>query len=208
VRRPDSITFLSFQVGVVFMLLVGCSTTPPIALERARVNFAKAQQDPQISSHAPVAVHEARESLRRAEESWEKEGDVEETEHLAYLTEQRTEIARAMAQRRLAEAEAQQLAQERDRVRLEARTREAERAREEALKRVQELELAKLQAQRAASRIQELETQLAEFKAKRTERGLELTLSDVLFEFDKADLKPGALRGLAPLVAFAKTVPM
>jgi outer membrane protein OmpA-like peptidoglycan-associated protein len=249
VRRRDSITFLSFQVAVVFMLLVGCSTTPPIALERARVNFAKAQQDPQISSHAPVAVHEARESLRRAEESWEKEGDREETEHLAYLTEQRTEIARSMTQRRLAEAEAQQLAQERDRVRLEARTREAERARElaelrareaqqarqgeqtqarqaelarelaekqareaetareEALKRVQELELAKLQAQRATSRIQELETQLAEFKAKRTERGLELTLSDVLFEFDKADLKPGALRGLAPLVAFAKDSP-
>jgi OmpA-OmpF porin, OOP family len=36
---------------------------------------------------------------------------------------------------------------------------------------------------------------------------LELTLSDVLFEFDKADLKPGALRGLSPLIAFAKENP-
>jgi outer membrane protein OmpA-like peptidoglycan-associated protein len=52
-----------------------------------------------------------------------------------------------------------------------------------------------------------LESQLAAFKAKRTERGLELTLSDVLFEFDKADLKPGALRGLSPLVAFVKEDP-
>jgi OOP family OmpA-OmpF porin len=163
----------------------------------------------------------------------------------------------------MAEAESQQLAQERDRVLLEARTREAERARQlaearareaeqarqlaelrtreaeqarqgeqaqareaelarqlaekqaqeaelaraQAVKRAEELELAKQQAQASAGRIEELETQLAEFKAKRTERGLELTLSDVLFEFDKADLKPGALRGLSPLISFAKENP-
>jgi len=135
----------------------------------------------------------------------------------------------------MAEAESQRLAQERDRVWLESRTREAERARQlaelrareaeqarqgeqaqareaesarqQAIRRVDELELAKQQAQASAGRIQELETQLAEFKAKRTERGLELTLSDVLFEFDKAELKPGALRGLSPLIAFAKDNP-
>ena len=34
-----------------------------------------------------------------------------------------------------------------------------------------------------------------------------MTLSGVLFEFDKAALKSGALRGLAPLVAFIKDNP-
>ena len=217
------------------MLLGGCSANPPVALERARASFARAQQDPQISANAPVPLNEAEQSLRRAEDNWKKEGDREELEHLAYLTEQRTEIARAVAQRRMAEAESQRLAQERDRVLLESRTREAERARElaelrareaeqarrgeqaqareaesarqQAVRRAEELELAKQQAQASAGRIQELETQLAEFKAKRTERGLELTLSDVLFEFDKAELKPGALRGLSPLITFAKDNP-
>jgi outer membrane protein OmpA-like peptidoglycan-associated protein len=248
-KRLTSMPFLCLSLGATLMLLGGCSANPPVALERARASFARAQQDPQISANAPVPLNEAEQSLRRAEDNWKKEGDREELEHLAYLTEQRTEIARAVAQRRMAEAESQRLAQERDRVLLEARTREAERARElaelrareaeqarrgeqaqareaesarqlaekqaqeaelarqQAVRRAEELELAKQQAQASAGRIQELETQLAEFKAKRTERGLELTLSDVLFEFDKADLKPGALRGLSPLVAFVKEDP-
>jgi outer membrane protein OmpA-like peptidoglycan-associated protein len=258
------------------MVTSGCSTTNP-TLERARRNVASTEQDPQVSANAPVALHEAGQALRRAEESWEKTGDEEELEHLAYVTERRVEIARAIAQRRIAETEAQRLAKERDQVLLESRTREAERARrvaearaleaeqarqlaeisareaqqarqgeqtqareaelarqlaekraqeadmarQQAVKRAEELDLAKQQAelrereaeqarqraQAATGRIQELEKQLAEFKARQTERGLELTLSDVLFEFDKAELKSGALRGLAPLITFVKENP-
>lgn len=42
---------------------------------------------------------------------------------------------------------------------------------------------------------------------KQTDRGLVLTLGDVLFEFNKAELKAGALRNLYPLVAFLKDNP-
>lgn len=266
----------SLPAGAALMLLAGCSSHHA-ALERARADFTKTHQDPQISSNAPVAVHEAAQSLRRAEEVWENTRDQEEVKHLAYLAEQRTAIAREVAQRRIAESEAQRLVEQRDKVLLEARRREAERAmqlaearareaeqarqqaeksaiaaqqarqgeqaqarqaelarqeaekraqeaetaRQQAAKRAEELELARQQAearareaeqarqqaQADAARIQQLEKQLSEFKARQTERGLELTLSGVLFEFDKAVLKPGALRGLSPLVAFLKDNP-
>ncbi|HET9787942.1 MAG TPA: hypothetical protein VFP47_12435, partial [Pyrinomonadaceae bacterium] len=46
--------------------------------------------------------------------------------------------------------------------------------------------------------------QALQANVKQTERGLVLTLGDVLFEFDQADLKPGAVRNLQPLISFLK----
>ena len=118
--------------------------------------------------------------------------DQKEVEHLVYLTEKRVEIARAAAQRRAAEAEAQRLNDEREQVVIEARTHEAEHARQEA--------------EQAAARAKQLEQELADLKAKQTEHGLVLTLGDVLFADDKAELKAGALRNLYQLVTFLKEI--
>jgi outer membrane protein OmpA-like peptidoglycan-associated protein len=84
------------------------------------------------------------------------------------------------------EAEIQRLTEEREKVLLEARAREAEQAK---------------------TRAHQLELELEELKAEQTDRGLVLTLGDVLFEYDKADLKPGAMRNLYPLVTFLKEHP-
>ena len=262
-------------IGAAVLFAAGCSATPD-ALERARADFVKAHQQPQVSANAPVALHQAAESLRHADEAW-KQGNEEEATHLAYVTEQRTQIARAVAQQRMAEAEARRLAQEQDEVLLEAREREAERARklaearareaaqarlraeqselaaraavesrqeqerqaklarqeaqilaqeaesaqleaakraeelaavkQQAEKRAREAEEARQRAQASAAEVDKLQQELSEFKARQTERGLELTLSGVLFEFDSAQLKPGALRGLEPLVDFLKDNP-
>ena len=167
-KRLTSRPFLYLSLGATLMLLGGCSANPPVALERARASFARAQQDPQISANAPVPLNEAEQSLRRAEDNWNKEGDADELEHLAYLTEQRTEIARAVAQRRMAETESQRLAQERDRVLLESRTREAERARQLAELRAREAEQAR-QGEQAQARAAESARQLAEKRAQEAE---------------------------------------
>lgn len=49
--------------------------------------------------------------------------------------------------------------------------------------------------------------QLAALKARETEQGLVLTVSDVFFEFDKADLKPSAVQELAQVAAFVRDHP-
>ena len=172
----------------------GCATGPePAALTQARTQYAQAQQNPEVITHAPVALREAEQTLRQAERLWVEEEDEAEVQHLAYVTERRVDIARANTEQRLAEADIQRLGEERDQVLLQRRTREAQQAQREA--------------QQATTHASRLEQELATLKAQQTDRGLVVTLSDVLFEFNRADLKPGAMRTLYPLVTFLKENP-
>jgi outer membrane protein OmpA-like peptidoglycan-associated protein len=228
------------------VLLTGCSASRPTVLQQARDNLQKAQQDSQLATNAQLPLYEAAQTYERAEAAWKDGADDTELRHLAYLTNQKIQIAQQTAQQKIAEAESQRLASERERVVLEARTREAEqakrlaeasareaeilrqqaqmsgqeaqlaqkqaeaRARElEAVRQqseasMREVEQARQQAEAAAAQNKKLEEQLADLKARQTARGLELTLSSVLFDFDKAALKPGAERGLTVLVEFLK----
>jgi outer membrane protein OmpA-like peptidoglycan-associated protein len=52
-----------------------------------------------------------------------------------------------------------------------------------------------------------LRQQLSALKTQETERGLMVTLGNVLFEYDKADLKPGARQDLLQLVETLKQQP-
>ena len=174
---------------------VGCGPTTNTALERAQASYQQAQQNPQIATHAPVALQEAQQSLQRAERVWSNEKDGDEVAHLAYVTEQRVDIARATADKKIAEAEIKQLGAEREQVLLEARTREAIQAQRIA-------EVARTRAEQEAARARLLEQELAALKARQTERGLVLTLGDVLFEYDKVNLKPGAMQNLYQLATF------
>lgn len=172
----------------------GCTTmSEPAALSQARTQYMQAQQNPQVTTHAPVALREAEQTLRQAERLWVEEEDEAEVQHLAYVTERRVDIARANTEQKLAEADIQKLGEERDQVLLRSRTREAQQAQREA--------------QQATTHASRLEQELAALKAKQTDRGLVVTLSDVLFEFNRADLKPGAMRSLYPLVTFLKENP-
>jgi len=104
----------------------------PAELDEARMSYAQAQQDPQVANNAPVALREAQEAILRAEQTWDKEKDVRETQNLAAVAKRRVEVARAAAEKRRAEIELEELNAQRDRVLLEARTREAQRAQLEA----------------------------------------------------------------------------
>jgi len=55
--------------------------------------------------------------------------------------------------------------------------------------------------------IAQQEMQLKELKAKKTERGLVITLGDVLFSTNKAQLKSGGMRNVQKLADFLKQYP-
>ena len=93
----------------------------------------------------------------------------------------------------------------------EARAREAEQARMQAEAKAQEAERARMEAaakaeeaEKAKAEVDELLNQLSDLKAKQTERGLVLTIGDVLFAFDKATLSPEAFRNVDKLAVFLK----
>ena len=52
-----------------------------------------------------------------------------------------------------------------------------------------------------------LQAQLAELQAKQTDRGMLITLGDVLFEFGRADVKPGAQDALRKLASYLQEHP-
>jgi outer membrane protein OmpA-like peptidoglycan-associated protein len=119
---------------------------------------------------------------------------------LLALATQRVEIARAAAEKKVADTQIQQATAERDQVLLASRTRDAQQAHQQA-------QVATSQAQAATSQVQQLQHDLAALQAQQTERGLVLTLGDVLFETGKAELRPGVLQHLYPLVTFLQKYP-
>ncbi len=174
--------------------VVGCgSMQEPVPLQDARTAYMQAEKEADIAKYAPVRLREAQQSLQRAERTWKDEADVQEVQHLADLTTQRVEIARALAQQKAAEAAVEQLGDERTKLQREASEREAQRA--------------KQQAAQAMAQTKKLEKELAALKAKPTERGLVLTLGDVLFNTGQASLNTGALRSMYPLITFLKENP-
>jgi len=183
------------------LLAGGCTAgSPPVALEQARSAYAQAEQTPAVIANAPVPLQEAHQALGRAERVWAEDHATEEVQHLAALARQRVDLARAAAEQKVAEAQIQQATEEREHVLLNARTREAQRAQLEAARATQ-------QAQAATAQVQQLHQELASLQAQQTDRGLVLTLGDVLFETGKAELRPGALRNLYPLVTFLQKYP-
>jgi len=191
-----------FAAGVALIAsAVGCTAMrEPPALEQARVAYQRAQQNRNMSARAPLVLREAEQTLQRAERAWVRDKDQEEVQHLVYPVERKVEIARANAEQKMAEADMQWLLEELERVLLESRGRHLRRAGQEA-------EQARQEAQQAATRGTALPQELAELRAKESERGFVFTLGDVLFESNRADLRPGAMRNLDPLVTFLKNHP-
>jgi OmpA-OmpF porin, OOP family len=103
----DSWCAAAAMAVMVLALSTGCATVRNPALERARDSYQKARQDPAIVRNAGAALDRAGQKLEAAERLWTKEHDVVEVEHLAYIVEKRVEIARVIAQRRLAADEIQ-----------------------------------------------------------------------------------------------------
>ena len=197
------------------LLLVACGARPPhAALEQARQAVNQAAATPAVAESAALDLKAATDTLARADRVWAQDGDSAETAHLAYLASQRAAIAQTKAQGRAYDEQLRNARAEASQMRLQARTREAEAARAEALRARQSAEAARAEAARqqnaasaAQARVAELEAKLREIEAQQTERGLLVTLGDVLFEFGKADLLSAASPRLDKLAAFLKQFP-
>lgn len=196
IERPrDAVTAALLSVVGA---LAGCAATPTAELQQARSSYQAAARDPHVPTYAPVALRDAEQALRRAEDA--AGNDRDSVPHLAYIAQQRVDIARAQAQKAMATKRVDELAQQRDEVLLQARGQRAAQAQQQ----VQQAEQAAFQAQQRAER---LEQELRDLQAKETERGTEISLPDVLFAVNRAELKPGALLNMRPLIDYLRDNP-
>lgn len=194
----------------VALVLAACAAAPlkSTGAADARAKLTVLQSDVNLSNRAPVAIKEAEAAVVAAEAS---QTDEEEAVHLAYLADRKVDIAKAQAQTQFAEDQRAKLAEQRDSIRLDARTREADVAKSEAD--VAKSQVATAQAETDAVRssaeqqTEELQRQIDELEARPTDRGLVLTLGDVLFTTGMSDLKVGATNSLDKLAAFLNHYP-
>ena len=250
---------------ILVAALAGCSTLPATdsPLAQARSAYSEAQANPQVMTFAPGELRQAGESLDRANNASNKGESSARIDHLAYVAKQQVAVAQETAAQKEAESMVAHASAERDRVRLEARTREANSAQRsaeysqrqseasqrsaEASRRQSEAsqrsaeasqrqseasqrsaeasqrqsgverqaandaqlnaQAARLQTQDAESRSRQLEAQLQELQAKKTDRGMVITLGDVLFDTNQAQLKSGGVRSIQKLADFFNEYP-
>jgi outer membrane protein OmpA-like peptidoglycan-associated protein len=217
---------MKFAPGfLALMLASGCAVSPEAnrQLEDARAAYRLAAADPEVQLRAQPELHSAAAALAEAERLAQEGKASELVEHNAYLAGQRARIAQRSAEARSAEADAAAVAEARRRHRLEAeaamareQARRAEVARLEAEARAKALEQERLQKERQqstaaaelAAEVKRLEAELADVRAKQTERGWVLTLkNELLFDSAAATLKPGAHRALDNLAQFLRKYP-
>lgn len=233
-----SLSPMVIAIAVPLALLAGCSSTPATnpALDQARSDYRAAGSNPQTTNLAAAEFQVAGASLDRANASFNKGDKTPVVDHLAHIAGRQVAIARETGERKAAEQSVADANAERDRVRLDARTAEANAARRtaadatrDALESKRQADLAKLSAdaERAAAAAalasadaarqktidtenyaRQLEAQLRDLEAKKTARGTVITLGDVLFDSNRAELRSGGIRNLQKLATFLKAYPL
>lgn len=249
-------------IGVACALLAACTASPvkPDGAQNLRNRLTQLQSDPRLGNQAPLAMKEADDAVTKAEKPEESKVL---SAHLIFMASRKIDVAQAEAEGNYAVAERRTLNEQREAMRLQSRTIEADSAnaraavahldasnqlraadvarnqavmaRADAMDQRQVADTARNAADiarndantardtadvarndanmaRDATAIAqrdsaELQKQIDELQAKATDRGLVLTLGDVLFSSGTARLNRGGDSHLAKLAAFLKRYP-
>ena len=201
-------------------LLAACATrdAPLEPLQKARAAVSTAMNDPKVVQLAPLELKSATDTLSEADNAWTKDADTAQATHLSRLALQRAQIAQNVAQTRQLDTDIKQAGVDAERQRLQGNVSQAqmqaERARAAAAANATAAQQAQAQAQSAeqraaasAAQVKDLQSKLNDLQAQQTERGLLVTLGDVLFEFGKSDLTSQAAPRLDKLAKFLAEFP-
>jgi len=176
------------------LAMAACASMPMTdpQLDNAHNMVQSAESDPHVALYAPLDLQTAKQHLEAADAAAVRH-DRPELEQAAYLAAQTARLATLKASAKADDARVAAGQAERDQIQLNARTRDAQAA--------------KLAAEQEAQKAAALQAEVDALKAKPTDRGLVLTLGDVLFDSGQATLSPGAARNLDGLVQFLSEHP-
>lgn len=194
-------------------VLSACASrdAPLEPLQKARAAVNTVVNDAKVVQLAPLELKSATDTLSRADKAWTEDADTAEATHLSNLAIRRAQIAQNVAQTRQLDTDIQQAGVDIERQRLQGSAQraqmQADQARSAADQARQQALTAEQRAAASAAQVKSLQAQLDELQAKQTERGLLVTLGDVLFEFGKSDLTSQAGPRLDKLAQFLTQFP-
>ena len=207
-----------FLTGLaVALTMAGCVSTPKPneALESARVVVQAAEADANAAKYAALDLQSAKTDLAVADAASLRHDEAGIAQP-AYMATQSARLAQLKGAAKADDARVAAGQAERDSILLAARTNQvdsanratdaAKIARDQATIARDQATTARDQATTARDQATEnsarLQAEIDALKAKPTDRGLVLTLGDVLFETGSSTLSPGAGRNLDRLVQF------
>lgn len=210
-------------IGAAVSVLAACATMPQpseqVAQARAEIESLAAQ--PLAQQAAGTDLEAARRALSQAEMAQQRNDPPAVVDHLGYLALRHAQAGEARVGEARARQEVARAQDERSRILLAERTREAQNAQTQAQNAQAQAqsaqaqaqsaqaqaEISKNQAQDAQAQLAATQQQLADLQAKKTDRGMVVTLGDVLFDTGQASLKPGADLVLGRLANFLMNNP-
>jgi outer membrane protein OmpA-like peptidoglycan-associated protein len=216
-------SYLRLVVPLMLLGLAACGGLPDRvdSVEQARQSIAAVEREPMAGRVAATELAEAREALASADQAFEDREPLQLIEHRAYVAQRYADISRERVAEANAREEVERGEAERNRIIAQAREREAQTAGRQAAAAEQETAATQRElevqarateeqsraAQVAEGRAEDLERELEELEAENTDRGLVLTLGDVLFDTGAATLKPGAGTTIDRLAQFMRDYP-
>jgi outer membrane protein OmpA-like peptidoglycan-associated protein len=187
------VLLLALAIAILSLSFSGCSSiVQTVALSKAQQDYLLLREDPKIKEHASMSLFQAGKIYDLSKKADSK--DV--ADHYAYLLNQELKTIKDSAQEDILQEKLLLLREKKSKALLDAKNAELDRAKEEVRR-------AKAESVMLANKFAQLE----ELNAQLTNRGLVLTLGDVLFETNKAFLMSGAKRGLEKLVEFLQENP-
>jgi len=196
-------------LATVAGLLGGCASMPQTnaQLEEARTQVQALAAEPLAQQAASHDLDAARASLNQADAALAQHQRSEVVDHLAYLARRHADAGQARVDEARARQDVAKAQDERNRILLASRSREAQNAQANAQVAQANAQAAQSEAHAAQQQLQSTQQQLKDLQAKQTERGMVLTLGDVLFDTNKATLKPGADQRIDRLATFLQRNP-
>lgn len=165
------------------VLMAGCASTPEDnqKVNEARAAYEEIRNDPNVARSGDRQLRDARDQLSRAEALLEDDADIVEIEHAAYLANRYAQIAAEQGRRAELQEEINSAEERRRKLELQMSSDKAAEARREA---------------------EELRLQMEAMQAEQTDRGMVLTLGDVLFDLNRAELKAAGEATVSRLAEF------
>ena len=175
----------------------------------------------EAEAKAREAEQAKRAAAREAAAAERSKKEAEQSRALAFSEAEKAERLKSEAEARAREAEQSRLLALSEAEKAERSKREAEQSRLAALSEAEKAERSKKEAEQARleaeakareaeqtrAEIDQFLRELSELQGKMTERGIVLTMSDVLFAFGKAELASGAVRNVDKLAEFLEKHP-
>jgi outer membrane protein OmpA-like peptidoglycan-associated protein len=222
--------YLTPVVIAITVLIGACASAPTSTtqLEGARNDYRQVQNNPDAPTMAGAELSQASDAMRLANAAANDSQSADKVNQLAYVAQQKIALTQEVIKKKRAEAEAALAARERDQMRLNQRTSEADKAnanaqqaqitaqqsqavalaaQNDAALAQRKAEEARAQTSDAQARAGMLEAQLADLAARKTDRGMVITLGDVLFATAKADLNATGMHSAQKLADVLKQNP-